>query len=1506
MKKLACGVMCFATMIASATVTTNLDSYVEYIQSSGTQWIDTGVIGKSTVNMAADVMVLSSAGSSCLIGERPDTGSKKDLRLGLWINNSYKWALNCGAIDTSWIDSISYQNSRCVVSNENGRLWVAVNGGTPTKIHDGADQTFTSSLTLTMFFLNTSLGLDQGNNRAISARVYGLTLHDSGTLVRDFHPCRVTITDTDAGTSVSKNGLWDEVDDCFYGDLSGGTDFTAGVDVVAAKLVILPIPDQINETFGTSCPECVVSNMSDNSFWTVGGAIESPLFDVEYADNDGTGVAKVTVTGKDGGAFAGKHAVKTFNIVATKQEDENVISSDPSVRRRIVDGKYVYIFKDPSSAYAVTAKRGIYLTDYLIVGGGGGGGCDRAGGGGAGGVTNATGLVGMYVDKGDAFTLTVGAGGAGATAMSQKGGNGGDTSLNFGLLGATVSGGGGGGSWSNTAGANGASGGGGAPNGAGGAGIDGFGFAGAAGGVKNTGQSGGGGGAGHAGYANVDGHSGYGGEGVSNNITGAWVVYGGGGGGGGAHQSLYWKNDAGLGGLGGGGNGGKDVAGENGVDGLGGGGGGGGAGYGGTATTPIVMPGGRGGSGTVIVSILPADFNIEPIPDQILVAGGSEPVPVVYSGETLLVKDTDYTVAYTDNDKPGVATMTITGINDYAGKSATIAFKTFVCYFVDSEAATEGDGSAESPFATISNAIEKADAAIAGGAQSVTIHVEDGTYPENGLVVTNAIVIAGNAVDRTAVKIGISGARVFRIANDDAILRNLTVQNGTVTAVNIAYAGGNVRLENGTVANCVLTGGGINSLTEDKGGNLYISGGMVVDSLLTSPLVGSGSLGSGAYIAGGVVSRCILENAPAKKGTWLAIGTGAYLTGGVIENCLVRNNHAGKGAIYLNGSAKAVNCTIVGNYPDSGSGGGYGGVYVNNTGASVVNCVVFGNGGTAAAEWGNKNGEKFYNCVSTVDNESGVNWTKLPLTNRSSYFKDDEYWTPLLGSPMVDAGDDSRYPSTSSQTDIAGNARISGSHIDIGCSELDQSSFSFSATPASHPSILKGNTVDFVCTAVGAAGTVTFELDFGDGSSHLVTTDTQISHPYDVCGLFPTRIRAKDGDGEYGDWETMIVPIRVSEPDIYVSTEGSDANAGTAAAPFLTVARALVSLTNVTSACSTDVDGVTVHIADGTYEENALPTIASRVTVEGNASDRSAVRVGKTGARIFRLADAGAVLRNLTVTNGTVTAADISYAGGNVRLEAGMVTNCVLTGGGNSSLTDDKGGNLYISGGMVVDSLLTSPLVGNGSFGPGAYIAGGVVSRCIIEKAPVKGGAYTPLGAGAYLKGGTLENCLVRGNEAGRGAIYLDAASARAVNCTIVGNTPVSGSVAGVGGVYVNNASASVINCVIYGNGGTALAEWRNQNAARFFSCAFAADAAYSGMASTVLNLTDAAFKNFAGGDYRPKRGGALINAGDNTLYSTYSTSELDLDGNERVLNRTIDLGCWEVESNLGFRIIVR
>ena len=224
-RKLACGVMCFAAMIASATTTTNFDFFVEYIQSSGTQWMDTGVIGKSTVNLSVDIMVLKTAGSSCIVGERASS-SDKSQRLGLWVGGQYKFALNCGSLDSMQVGS-AYQNTRCVVSNENGRLWVAAEGGIPTEIYTGGNQTFTSSLSMTVFFLNTATGLDMGSNRPLTARLYGMTIHDDGVLIRNFRPCRATIADTNEGMSVSKYGLWDTVNDVFYGDLSGGADFTA-------------------------------------------------------------------------------------------------------------------------------------------------------------------------------------------------------------------------------------------------------------------------------------------------------------------------------------------------------------------------------------------------------------------------------------------------------------------------------------------------------------------------------------------------------------------------------------------------------------------------------------------------------------------------------------------------------------------------------------------------------------------------------------------------------------------------------------------------------------------------------------------------------------------------------------------------------------------------------------------------------------------------------------------------------------------------------------------------------------------------------------------------------------------------------------------------------------------------------------------------------------------------------------------------------------------------------
>ena len=371
--------------------------------------------------------------------------------------------------------------------------------------------------------------------------------------------------------------------------------------------------------------------------------------------------------------------------------DENIATTDDSVRRLEVGGKSVYVFTNAASAHTATVKREILLTDYLVAGGGGGGGNTSGGGGGAGGVTNVTGLIGKSLAGNDIFTVSVGAGGAGSSSYNGKGANGKATSLRLGDISVSIAGGGGGGSWFTPAGVAGASGGGGTKGGAGGAGIDGIGYAGATAGALS--RSGGGGGAGHAGYQYTEDQgqdiklAGNGGEGIVSSITGEAVYYGGGGGGGGSGGGND-NFDPGFGGLGGGGDGEKRIPGHPGADGFGGGGGGGGW------ANNQQQRGGNGGSGTVILAFKPSDFNIDTIPPQTLVAGGARPEPVVrLAGDsTVLTKDVHYEVTYTDNDALGTALMTVTGIGTYVGKVGYAKFLVVERYYAKSAVDVEGDG----------------------------------------------------------------------------------------------------------------------------------------------------------------------------------------------------------------------------------------------------------------------------------------------------------------------------------------------------------------------------------------------------------------------------------------------------------------------------------------------------------------------------------------------------------------------------------------------------------------------------------------------------------------------------------------------------------------------------------------------------------------------------------------------------------------------------------------------
>ena len=191
---------------------------VEYLEGTGTQWIDTGV--------------------------RPADGLSFDLKAALMTS------------DTSATESRALFGARAQMSGSNGQCsWWTKNNfwfygwgnnnptggqvqrnfvvGTPYSIHvdksgitiDGVRQTtFTvqtapteTSYPIYLYSINNGGELDA---RWASFRVYGFTIRNGSAPVRSFVPCRIL----DGGY------LWDEVEGKFYGNQGTG-DFVLGADV---------------------------------------------------------------------------------------------------------------------------------------------------------------------------------------------------------------------------------------------------------------------------------------------------------------------------------------------------------------------------------------------------------------------------------------------------------------------------------------------------------------------------------------------------------------------------------------------------------------------------------------------------------------------------------------------------------------------------------------------------------------------------------------------------------------------------------------------------------------------------------------------------------------------------------------------------------------------------------------------------------------------------------------------------------------------------------------------------------------------------------------------------------------------------------------------------------------------------------------------------------------------------------------------------------------------------
>ena len=183
---------------------------LEYIESSGTQYIDEGFKPNQDTRVVCDVDWAPASTASWLFGCR--TSNTAETYNFLTYSNKYRSDYNA---TTSGAETSSTPSGRFIIDKDKNI----------TKI----DGVVVNTLTYASFqckynmylFANNNAGSVAGNT---SAKLYSCQVYDNGTLVRDYIPCQTTSGEV---------GLYDLVNSAFYGNAGTGT-FTAGPEVGVA------------------------------------------------------------------------------------------------------------------------------------------------------------------------------------------------------------------------------------------------------------------------------------------------------------------------------------------------------------------------------------------------------------------------------------------------------------------------------------------------------------------------------------------------------------------------------------------------------------------------------------------------------------------------------------------------------------------------------------------------------------------------------------------------------------------------------------------------------------------------------------------------------------------------------------------------------------------------------------------------------------------------------------------------------------------------------------------------------------------------------------------------------------------------------------------------------------------------------------------------------------------------------------------------------------------------
>ena len=190
---------------------------LEYIKSTGTQWINTGFKPTGNTKIICDFLAYDqSTSQQGVFGSRPGTSGRFTLFTGRSTNAlqaDYDTAQTL-ANETNAISGVDL-TQRVVISMSNDLI---VNG---TTVKSVTVASFSSNYDL-FLFANNNIGTVQ---LPAKLKMYACQIYDNGTLVRDFIPCK---------NSSGAVGLYDLVGAKFYTNAGTGT-FTAGPEIPAPE-----------------------------------------------------------------------------------------------------------------------------------------------------------------------------------------------------------------------------------------------------------------------------------------------------------------------------------------------------------------------------------------------------------------------------------------------------------------------------------------------------------------------------------------------------------------------------------------------------------------------------------------------------------------------------------------------------------------------------------------------------------------------------------------------------------------------------------------------------------------------------------------------------------------------------------------------------------------------------------------------------------------------------------------------------------------------------------------------------------------------------------------------------------------------------------------------------------------------------------------------------------------------------------------------------------------------